>query len=488
MKYDKRSEYGAPPEEYRLPQEQQLPAPEHGLPEEQYSRAKEYPAPETVTKAAPESGSKLRDRLKKMVFMPAAAAVATFSVVFAAFNYDVLGGVTDDIYGRDPWEWEEYSNEIVDVEYSDPDDGVTQYYYHVIYNETGDSYSPEPPDEEGRTEMERWIEEQGGDLSTLHLYDTVLTYLGWYKSEDAIIVGDEDNMDDAYIPQGEVYKLYRRDLYYEVFGPQGGESSGDEDQGERADDSFPYLSNLEPNSYITSAPYHSKMYGSEIKGVLNEEFIHLYSLDGSGVYIMQNDGSGNEQFNESIEGISYNPLTNTLTLDNFHGDVLAFNLMGNGFKIKLVGDNTLQQITGWGFYVGGSVTFTGDGTLVINGDKNFAMGIQLDCEWSETCLMIDGTVKRLEVFGKPERGVEIGGGGEYRDAHGAIFISDTTMEKAIYYLAPLKLTGGTRAAGILGPDAYGNYADSYDFGSYHDYTVADGDGNPSMHVVFERAD
>ncbi|MBP5155758.1 MAG: hypothetical protein J6252_04170, partial [Clostridia bacterium] len=79
MKYDKRSEYGEPPEEFRLPQEQQLPAPEHGLPEEQYSRAKEYPAPETVTKAAPESGSKLRDRLKKMVFMPAAAAVATFS-------------------------------------------------------------------------------------------------------------------------------------------------------------------------------------------------------------------------------------------------------------------------------------------------------------------------------------------------------------------------------------------------------------------------
>ncbi len=486
MKYDKRSEYGAPPEEYHIPPEQQLPASEHSAPDEQYSKAREYPAPETVTGAERESGSKLRDRLKKMLFMPIAAAVATVSVTFAAFNYDVLGGVTDDIYGREYWE--DYSRGPVDVQYTDPDDGVVEYYYHVIYNTTGEQYSPELPDEEGRTDMESWIEEHCGDSWVLHLYDTTLTYIGWRSSDDAIIVGDPDNMESAYIAQGEVYKLYRRDLYYEVYDSNGGESSGDEDQGERADDSFPYLSNLEPNSYITSAPYHSKMYGSEIKGVLNEEFIHLYALDGSGVYIMQNDGSGNEQFNESIEGISYNPLTNTLTLDNFHGDVLAFNLMGNGFKIKLVGDNTLQQITGWGFYVGGSVTFTGDGTLVINGDKNFAMGIQLDCEWSETCLMIDGTVKRLEVFGKPERGVEIGGGGEYRDAHGAIFISDTTMEKAIYYLAPLKLTGGTRAAGIFGPDAYGNYADSYDFGSYHDYTVADEDGNPSMHVVFERAD
>lgn len=440
MKYDKRSEYGAPPEEYRLPQEQQLPAPEHGLPEEQYSRAKEYPAPETVTKAASESGSKLRDRLKKMVFMPAAAAVATFSVVFAAFNYDVLGGVTDDIYGRDPWEWEEYSNEIVDVEYSDPDDGVTQYYYHVIYNETGDSYSPEPPDEEGRTEMERWIEEQGGDLSTLHLYDTDLTYLGWYKSEDAIIVGDEDNMDDAYIPQGEVYKLYRRDLYYEVFGPHGGESSLPDEE-----EPFPSLPNLAPD--FAGKYAWSGLGSEEFVRFDDSQYLHAgsYWVDQESAEVV------------AVPGAVYDKETNTLTLNNFSGGILETNLMGNGFTIELIGENSLDFLLVWGASYGGSVTFKGSGSLTVNASQSREYGIQLFAEASESCIMV-GSGVALEVYG----------------TNAAVEVFDSTHPQGIYTGNGMVIKGGTSGTVTDGDITY--------------YTVVDGDGNPSMHVVFERAD
>ena len=375
LKYDKKCEYGFPPQEFGAPAEENPHADASPTGGEPQSKALEYPAPETVTKSRPETVDR-HSSLKKMLLMPAVAAAASVTVLLSSFNVDFLGS-------------------------SSP---------------AGSGYSP-PAAPSGT--------DPGSAPGTSAL------------------------------------------------------------AGETADAEFPRLSNLEPNSPVASAPYHSELYGVEIEGVLNEEYIHLYGLDGSGVYVMQNDGSGNEQINDSIDGISYDRKTNTLTLENFHGDVLAFNLMGNGLKIELVGDNSLRHINGWGFYVGGSVTFTGSGSLVVNGDKDFAIGILLDCEWSETCLMIDGSVSRLEVFGKAESDPEPGGERE-RDAHGAIFISDTAMDKAIYYLAPLKLTGGTRASGIFGEDAYYNRADSYSFGDYHDYSVVDDDGNPSMHVVFAR--
>lgn len=65
----------------------------------------------------------------------------------------------------------------------------------------------------------------------------------------------------------------------------------------------------------------------------------------------------------------YDISTNTLTLDNFTGEVLEVNLMGNGFTINLIGENHLDELIMWGAGYGGSVTFTGTGSLTLNEDR-----------------------------------------------------------------------------------------------------------------------
>jgi hypothetical protein len=121
-----------------------------------------------------------------------------------------------------------------------------------------------------------------------------------------------------------------------------------------------------------------------------------------------------------VNGASYDEFTNTLTLNNFTGHFLNINLMGNGFKVKLVGENRLTGLVGWGFMYGGSITLTGTGSLSINNPEG--PGIRLECENSRSCLMIDKDVK-LNVYG----------------ANGAILVRDTLMDKGIYYLEPLKM-------------------------------------------------
>ncbi|MBO4825379.1 MAG: hypothetical protein J5487_08290 [Lachnospiraceae bacterium] len=150
---------------------------------------------------------------------------------------------------------------------------------------------------------------------------------------------------------------------------------------------------------------------------------------------------------ESVPGASYDEATNTLTLNNFSGDYLNVNLMGNGFKINLIGDNKLTGLLAWGFMYGGSVTLTGDGSLTINNPGS--PGIYLKCESSESCLMIDKDVT-LNITGK--------------DA--AVWIEDSTHGKGIYYLSPLELK--TQAGAEAQRMTINQSGDSY-------YTFADED-------------
>ena len=97
--------------------------------------------------------------------------------------------------------------------------------------------------------------------------------------------------------------------------------------------------------------------------------------------------------------------------------------MGNGFKLKLVGDNELTGIVVWGFMYGGSLTITGDGKLTLNGSGG-TPAIRLECENSPSCLMIDSNVT-----------IEIKGGS------GNVAVIDSTLDKGIYYLKPLEVIG-----------------------------------------------
>lgn len=72
--------------------------------------------------------------------------------------------------------------------------------------------------------------------------------------------------------------------------------------------------------------------------------------------------------NDAVEGVTYDLATNTLTLNNVSMPkmVLEANKMGDDFKLKLVGENSLAMLTIWGDNYGGSLTITGDGVLNID--------------------------------------------------------------------------------------------------------------------------
>ncbi|MGN0165321.1 MAG: hypothetical protein ACI39R_04000 [Lachnospiraceae bacterium] len=228
------------------------------------------------------------------------------------------------------------------------------------------------------------------------------------------------------------------------------------------DDSFPHLTNLSPNGEIPDL------------GVINEEYIRIAS-ESEELFIAA--GSAWAYYDENwnaipvpistVPGISYDADTNTLTLDNYKGPLLDVNLMGNSFTIRLIGDNSLDKLLVWGFYYGGSVTITGDGSLTVNKDMSYETGIELTAEFSESCLMVDGNVT-LDVYGTKM----------------AVVVHATSMEKAIYYLSPLTLTGGVRTGGDYVRQNDGQYASVYE--GFHDYTIAkDESGTPSKHITLK---
>lgn len=258
------------------------------------------------------------------------------------------------------------------------------------------------------------------------------------------------------------------------------------DAGERADDAFPILSNLEPDfegNYAWSGE------GSEeyIRFLYPDESTHVYLEMGSvwasfGSY--DSDGQYVPNHVTEVPNARYDADSNTLTLENFTASVLDVNLMGNGFTIRLVGENRLDQLIVWGAGYGGSVTLTGSGSLTVNenGSAQDGVGIEINGEWSQSCLMIDRSVT-LDVYGNP-----------------AIMIGATSMSKAIYYLKPLRMTGGIRTAGefleylsteydedgnIIGhmPVTVSEISEIKGI-PYYDYTVVSEDGMPSTYVHF----
>ncbi len=175
----------------------------------------------------------------------------------------------------------------------------------------------------------------------------------------------------------------------------------------------------------------------------------------------------------TVDGASYNRNTNTLTMENCSAQFIDANLMGNSFTIELIGENHIGSIEVWGAYYGGSLTITGPGSLIVDEE------IVLEAEFSQSCLMVDASVEVM----------------------GSITISATSMEKAIYYKAPLKLTGGKRASGDFFKYTRGDYDENGNYVSveaviseirgekgerYYDYAVVDDDGNIATHVIFAK--
>ena len=84
----------------------------------------------------------------------------------------------------------------------------------------------------------------------------------------------------------------------------------------------------------------------------------------------------------TMQGVTYDKSTNTITLQDYDGKNKAIitNEMGDDLKVNVIGTNHIRQLYAYGYGYGGSVTLTGDGTLLINEDKASISPIYLDAE------------------------------------------------------------------------------------------------------------
>ena len=213
------------------------------------------------------------------------------------------------------------------------------------------------------------------------------------------------------------------------------------------EDVFPTLDNLDPDFAGNFA----------WSGEGSEEYIR-FSRDGDATASYLQKGGAWNTYDPGGNVVTdptavYDKGSNTLTLSGFDAAMLDVNLMGNGFTINLEGDNHIGAISVWGAMYGGSVKFTGDGTLTVD------HGIVLNCEGSGSCIMVAKGVT-LDISGES----------------GAINIYDSTLtEPAIYLSKSLKLEGGKVGA-------VGDVFEAPDGTKAYTYSVIDANGNPVPHV------
>ncbi len=180
--------------------------------------------------------------------------------------------------------------------------------------------------------------------------------------------------------------------------------------------SFPELDNPDPDFAGTYA------WG----GMGSEAYVRVGSDDDADWQYLYagsywRDYEGAEDFTGT--GAVYDQGTNTLTLTNFSCSALDVNMMGNAFKINLVGENTIGRIVVWGAGYGGSVTFTGNGSLTVDAEDEIAL--LLECEGAASCLMVDSGVKITL--------------NSYRQA---LLVRGTALDQGIYFKRRLSMIGG----------------------------------------------
>ena len=200
------------------------------------------------------------------------------------------------------------------------------------------------------------------------------------------------------------------------------------------DDGFPVLDDLKPDykGQFSGTPegpdYYMRFYLIDENSESGEVCYYLAKGDGIG----ENYGKG--IYVDSLEGADYNSSTNTLTLNNFTCSSMLARLMGNGFTIRLIGQNYIDYIS----IDSGSVTFEGNGTLICG-------GIAVDGDKRQGCIMI-------------RRGVELMLTDE--SSNGAISIRNTTMSKQLWLAEGVKILNYVEDSNTIeheGEPVYYNY-------------------------------
>ena len=512
---------------------------EYNLPPEEYQPAREIcePAPEFLwnTPAVhPASAAKDRRRQRELfrkLWAPLAATVTTIIIVWASYNYDLFGldflgsdsgkitpppGIdivvptipvettTEPVGPGDPTEpvTQEATEEPTEAPTIEPtiseDDLMASLlpwsegsvndaeemvlFQYIIQDWDGNSFTTSLSDPDPASSVKDWCKERGliYKMKFMEELERNRTFLGYKLSEDAITSGSGDSPDRLVLLGGTIYAVYKEVVRYETHinshGPGYFEMEGDA--------AFPILSHLAPD--FAGVYTDSGIPEEYIRMVINGESSYRYLVIG--------ETWTKPPFNHSlgdVPGASYDEATNTLTLENCTADVLDVNLMGNGFTVNLIGENRIGFILVYGYYYGGSITFTGTGSLVVNEDKTNDFGLMIDAEISESVLMVD-------------KGVDL----EFYGSKYAIVIARTTMEQAIWFLGNETLmSGGVRQNGpvlqynlpvfdedgnlviedgniVMRPATIDEYSELVEKRCY-DYTVVTPDGNPATSVFFE---
>ncbi|MBQ9467520.1 MAG: Ig-like domain-containing protein [Clostridia bacterium] len=191
----------------------------------------------------------------------------------------------------------------------------------------------------------------------------------------------------------------------------------------------------------------------------------IYYNSGNDYISYERDSDGN--WNKRSMGLEdadfvYDPSTNTLTFSGLKGGELSVSAMGSGFRIKPVGSNSLDRVFSEGGGHSGCITFTGTGSLEINADRSCIWGVEIvDYAYNgdphEACMIVEGGVS-----------LTVHGGDSAAATGGAVIVRNTSLEKGIYTLARITLSGG--APEFM--DEYGNY------------TVLDSSGAVAQDVYF----
>lgn len=100
---------------------------------------------------------------------------------------------------------------------------------------------------------------------------------------------------------------------------------------------------------------------SAANGTNEESYISLFADGGGTVFSGYGDA-------DKVSGVTYDKATNTLTLKNYKQSMAELSLkdMGDDFTIKVLGTNEIGCINSQTEKWGGSIRFTGTGTLTVN--------------------------------------------------------------------------------------------------------------------------
>ncbi|MBO4750068.1 MAG: hypothetical protein J5546_07090 [Lachnospiraceae bacterium] len=497
-------ERATPPEPRNIPTEFTAP-PEHSLP----------PSMEFGGRSGGAESEEAKSRhalIKQIMLLPVAATVATLSIVFSSFGYDPLGDdflyqderieeEQEAVKEKDPSDQKDKDNPKGDKEYREvreyPGD-ITGVIIDVTYVPTGESYRAEETGEEGLEEARAWVLRQGGDPDTITYVGSEEIYAGIEKSDDAIIVGDEDDPAHWYVAQGTVTDVYKTVAYFNAYEsmwideePQGAQftdlpilvvfvptgdrffpvETGDAGLVEAKEwvesiggdpDSMQYVTIRRDTKYeiddgvlsqiIMDFAYYevteySDSYGEDswfpilpnpdpdyagdyAWNVNGPEWFITVRPRGDNIFYNVACGAGIAASFDTVDGAYYDPSTNTLTLDNFIGDFAEINLMGNGFTINLIGENSIRLFKIWGAGYGGSVRFTGTGSLVIN--EGYGLdngGFTMEAERSDGCIMVDYGVT-LEFYGSLQ----------LEEVYPPISVKESKLRQTLYLAPDMELT------------------------------------------------